>query len=307
MNGLLPFVQKIAPADWPAAAALIVSYVTTDEAAAHAAALADEWTRDAHAADGLFGAYVEGRLVGAAFTQVLPGQTASVWMPRATPNAPTTTRDSLLQAVISYLHECRVQLAQALLPHVTVAEEAALRRWGFARLSDLLYLVCQKDEFPQTPPVTTLTFEPFMPAMRDRLSAIVAATYRETRDFPQLNKLRAVDDVLDGYRATGESGARLWFLIQHSGRDVGCLLLADQIQHDNLELVYMGIVPAARGAGWGIEVARQAEWLAHMAGRSRVVLAVAAENAPAVRMYAAAGFQAWDRRHVFVLRVGAAS
>jgi ribosomal protein S18 acetylase RimI-like enzyme len=62
----------------------------------------------------------------------------------------------------------------------------------------------------------------------------------------------------------------------------------------------MGIVPTSRGAGWGVEIARQAEWLAGVASRGRVVLAVDAENSPAVRMYAAAGFQAWDRRHVFV-------
>ena len=39
---------------------------------------------------------------------------------------------------------------------------------------------------------------------------------------------------------------------------------------------------------------------ARQAERKRLVLAVDAANEPALRMYAAAGFQAWDRRSVFV-------
>ena len=34
--------------------------------------------------------------------------------------------------------------------------------------------------------------------------------------------------------------------------------------------------------------------------RQRLVLAVDAANEPALRTYAAAGFQAWDRRSVFI-------
>lgn len=293
-------IHTIPRVDWPAAAELLVGHAPADERAAHATALVDEWNRDARVTDGLFGAYRAERLVGAAFAQVFPGRTASVWMPRTAPEATCETLDALFRALIGYLDAADVQLAQALLPNVAANEEAALRRWGFARLGDLLYLVCPSDQFPQAPPAKSLTFEPFAPAMRDRLATVVAATYRETRDYPQLGGQRSVGDVLDSYQATGESGSRLWFLVRHATRDVGCLLLADHPQHDNYELVYMGIVPTSRGAGWGVEISRQAEWLAGAASRGRVVLAVDAENAPAVRMYAAAGFQAWDRRHVFV-------
>jgi hypothetical protein len=78
------------------------------------------------------------------------------------------------------------------------------------------------------------------------------------------------------------------------------LLLADHPDDDQWELVYMGIIPAARGRGWGLQITRHAQWLTGCAARRRLILAVDAANQPAVAMYAAAGFQTWNRRSAFV-------
>jgi ribosomal protein S18 acetylase RimI-like enzyme len=83
-------------------------------------------------------------------------------------------------------------------------------------------------------------------------------------------------------------------------RDVGCLLLADHPLQNQWELVYMGIVPEARGMRLGLAVTRHAQRLAHGAGRERLVLAVDAANAPALELYRRAGFLAWDQRRVFL-------
>jgi GNAT superfamily N-acetyltransferase len=107
-------------------------------------------------------------------------------------------------------------------------------------------------------------------------------------------------DVLAGYRATSSFDPSRWFVARHSGQDVGCLLLADIADANQWLLVYMGLLPAARGRGLGIEMVRHAQWLCGQAGRARMVLAVDAENAPAVEIYAAAGFVAWDRRSVWL-------
>ena len=84
------------------------------------------------------------------------------------------------------------------------------------------------------------------------------------------------------------------------GDDVGCLLLTDFPEHENWELTYMGVAPSARGNGWGAHIVRYAQWRARLADRLRLVLAVDADNGPAITLYAAAGFQAWERRTVFV-------
>jgi mycothiol synthase len=62
----------------------------------------------------------------------------------------------------------------------------------------------------------------------------------------------------------------------------------------------MGVVPEARGRGWGRQIVRHAQTLALRAKVERIVLAVDAANEPAMRMYRSAGFEAWDRRAVFV-------
>jgi ribosomal protein S18 acetylase RimI-like enzyme len=64
--------------------------------------------------------------------------------------------------------------------------------------------------------------------------------------------------------------------------------------------MYMGLTPRARGKKLGHAVVRRAQRMSHDAGAERVVLAVDAENIPAIKMYNETGFVAWDRRTVFV-------
>jgi len=145
-----------------------------------------------------------------------------------------------------------------------------------------------------------LQFEPCAGPSDSRLAGIVEATYEGTLDCPLLNGVRQIGDVLEGYRAGGVFHPNLWLIASHAGRDVGCLILSDHPRHGNLELVYMGVLPAWRGRGWGGQLARKAQWLARRLGRPRLVLAVDAANQPAVDAYIAVGFQAWDRRRAMV-------
>ena len=106
--------------------------------------------------------------------------------------------------------------------------------------------------------------------------------------------------MIAGYRATGVYRAENWLIVQHDGQDVGVLILADHPQARHWELVYMGLVPEARGCGWGRQITQHAQTLAEDAQVERIVLAVDAENEPALRMYRTAGFQTWDHRSVYV-------
>ena len=66
------------------------------------------------------------------------------------------------------------------------------------------------------------------------------------------------------------------------------------------EKFLVGVVPFARGRSWGMDITRHAQWLTSRAGRPRLVLAVDAANEPAISMYAALGFRAWDRRTLYL-------
>jgi RimJ/RimL family protein N-acetyltransferase len=93
----------------------------------------------------------------------------------------------------------------------------------------------------------------------------------------------------------------LWWIVQSKNRDVGCVLVAEHTPQ-LWELVYLGIEPAMRGQGLGLEATRAVQHIALKHGVERLVLAVDSANNPAIDLYAKAGFLAWDRQSVFVWR-----
>jgi len=240
------------------------------------------------------------RLVGAILSQVHPGKTALLWPPRLDGGEPATTADQLLKRTVRWLRQNRVRVAHALIETADAEDEAVLRRGGFEPLANLVYLVSLEDDFPQAPPAGPLEFEGYTTANHDRLARLIDATYEQTLDCPKLNGIRHSEDILAGYRASGTFAPDHWWIVRHGRDDVGCLLLAHYPEAGNCELVYMGLVPAARGNGWGRHVAGQAQWLARQAGRARLVLAVDAANTPAIRIYQSLGFRAWDRKGVYL-------
>jgi len=318
-------VGRIERADWPEAARLLVS--GQGQAAQWAAcALVDRWSADQAASQQLFGAFVADRLVAAAWIEPLAGRSAILWPPRET----GTSDVSVLQAVLG---ECRrsmasggISWAQSLLRSPTPMEHALLVEIGFSRLNDLFYLfrlvapdvtteehnVRGNNECRQAPErlcfgnehcdEAGLQFVEFALSDRPRLASIVEDSYHETLDFPQLNGLRAVDEVLESYESIGASGSSLWRIVRCRNEDVGCLFLADHPEDGNLELVYMGVRPRFRGMGWGKSLVVHACRTAVQHARQRVVLAVDAGNEPALRIYRSLGFSILERRAVYVWR-----
>lgn len=255
---------------------------------------------DGQMAQALLGAYRRAQLVGAVLAQPQPGKTALVWLPETTDGEPPTTTVGLLDMESRWLGGRGVRIAQAMPERVSDAQQQALEQTDYRHVADLLYLVCQADQFPTQPPGDALQFEPYQPEDPARLIRVVEATYEQSRDCPALDGVREMGDVLEGYRATGVFDPNRWLIVRHGRQDVGCLLLADHPEHGNWELVYMGVVSSQRGKAWGIEITRYAQWLTGRAGRQRLVLAVDAANGPAIRMYSAAGFRSWDQRHIYL-------
>ncbi len=163
-----------------------------------------------------------------------------------------------------------------------------------------MYLVSLQGAFPTAPPATRLSFEQTSTRSDAELARLVEGTYEQTLDCPALNGVQDCADALASYRGASSFDPALWFVVRHDQRDVGCLLLADFADSDQRLLVYMGLLPEARGKGLGIEVVRYSQWLCAQSGRGRLILAVDAANKPAIDIYAAAGFVIWDRRSVWL-------
>ena len=284
----------------PEALAMLVSREPAAERAGRIATIVTALRQSDVSAVTLVAARRGAKLLAVAWGQILPGKTALLWPARLAIDVHEAIGDRLQTRLDSQLAASGISMAQGVLADHEHVDAKRLERVGYTHAADLLYLVSQLG--PCEVPVAELDidFVPYTPADRKRLSAIVERTYINTLDVPALDGIRDMADVLDGYEQTGEFSPDRWFFIRNGGEDVGCLLLNDHPAQQQWELVYMGIVPEARGNGWGRQATRFAQRLAKAAGRERLILAVDATNDPAVSAYTKTGFFEMLRRSVFL-------
>ncbi len=250
--------------------------------------------------DGLFHARRGDEYVGAAWGQVVPGRTAFTWPPRLEAGVQESIAEGLQQAVDQYLTATGITMSQAVLPDTNCTEAVRLLAAGYHHFADLEYLVCTRAHFPATRPAISVEFTVMKNVDHNRFTTLIESTYSNTLDCANLDNIRTLEDTLAGYRMTGQHRPDWWLVAQHQGRDVGCLILADHEPDDQCEVVYMGVVPDARGLGIGRQMVDQALWLAACQDRQRLVLAVDRRNWPARDIYRAAGFQPWATRSILL-------
>lgn len=301
MSDLLPQIIRCPPELREEALALVLEGIAPSQRWDIAGSLLGTSDPRCAAEEALYVAMNAGRLRGAAWGQLQPGNTAIFWPPQLVAGEAPHKAHRLAEAVVRHLDGLAVGMTQTLLPSQFSEAVPVLTTAGFSHLADLIYLTCEAALFPtRRPQCDGLQFVAFEGAARQRLLALIERTYEGTLDCAALNGMRRIDDVVDGYEATGVFRAENWLIVRADGQDVGVLLLADHVRARHWELMYMGLVPEARGRGWGLHMTLYAEWLAHRASAERIVLAVDAANWPAVAMYQRCGFAAWDRRSVFV-------
>jgi mycothiol synthase len=308
----MPTIGQPTSAELLDALALVFARLETDARRAQIGAAIEE-IQSAAGNHILLCARCEERIVATVWLQMQPGGVGSLWPPGLAAGESKATAATLVDLAISKAAAAGAIFVQSLLETDSGIEAELLKNAGFKHATDLLYLVSQRHAFPTSEPDCDLTFESIGAegARSDsvdqtkwsRLRNIIEQTYQATLDCPAVQGVRSIDDVLASYQAIGEFDPSRWFSVQNakSNADVGCLLLTMHTQQKNCELVYVGIVPVARGEGYGLEVIRRAQWLCGLTDAERLVLAVDAQNAPAIRAYAAAGFETWDRRSVFLL------
>jgi mycothiol synthase len=268
--------------------------------------LLEESASNPAALGGLFAAWQGAELRGAILARLIPGRVAIIWPPRLQGDDTGELALGLLEQAVGWSRQLGAVLAQSLPASAAREDQRRLRAAGFDRIAELVYLMCRIEDRPSAASDEGLEFEPYSAANHQRLKDVVRCTYQGSLDCPEIDGLRDIDDVLEGYRATGVFDPSHWLLVCRDGEDIGCLLLADEPSLGHWELVYLGIVPTWRGQKIGFKAVRHALCRAAEAGRERVVLSVDARNEPAIQMYQRAGFTAWERRPVFIKRLGMA-
>ena len=250
---------------------------------------------DAEPFSGLLIAQSCGEISAVIWVQIQPGRTAVVWLPQTDHPAAL----DLVRAATEFLDKRAVALAQILTRPETHIDPRMLVAGDFKPLALLNYLTVGESHFPPVQPNGKLEFEPLADDQPARLAELLLATYEGSLDCPALNGIREPQDTILGYRAQSNLTTRPWYFVRHQHQDVGVLILDTHKEGENWELVYMGIVPDARGKGFGWQILQHALWLASQGGTQRMVLAVDEDNEHALRTYRRAGFVMWDRRQVF--------
>jgi mycothiol synthase len=240
------------------------------------------------------------RLQGAMVCLPVAGASGLVWPPQASSSsAKREIEDQLLTYAIAWLRQGGAKLGQTLLAEDESHLAAALERHGFVHITGLWYMRHDLDLSPAPPAAAAeLTYESYSTCDRALFERTLLRSYEGTRDCPEVNGVRSLQEVLEGHQAQGIHDPEHWWLARQGGQAVGVLLVAEVSEWQGWDLSYVGVVPEARGRGIGRGITLKALHEARAAGTTQVTLAVDTRNRPAWNLYLGLGFEAFDRREV---------
>ena len=202
--------------------------------------------------------------------------------------------------------------------------DSGLATWcrglGMHRIGTLDYMngeVQEEADHEFDPPNSVeLRFEPLdwnVAGTLKAFSQVVELTYESTMDCPELAEYRTAEQTLRGYQLSAALDPSLWFRVfdKHEAL-VGCLVLASHRDTFSdppdqsatvTELVYMGLVPTARGKGYGECLVRRALQEVRRSGGRKLILAVDQKNDPARTLYVRMGLVPMLSETVWVKRL----
>lgn len=236
-------------------------------------------------------AEMDGRLVGAGLLTAQPGRIGFVLPPGVSRGE--TFRAEIQHAILTRLalrlDELELCIGQVILDPKELALRAVLAQSGFPHLTELHYMVCPAEFAPSIEPRSDVQTETFSADNLERFAQVLDRTYIGTRDCPELDGVRSPHDAIAAHQGTGKFDPNRWWLYRHQNRDAGVLFLNEHPERELLEIVYLGVVPEARGKGLGQLMVERALIEANRTKQS-LVLAVDTRNLPARRIYQKAGF-----------------
>jgi ribosomal protein S18 acetylase RimI-like enzyme len=248
-----------------------------------------------------------GRIEWAMLPVVSPGRTMLLLSP---PSLPRNLSNEPIAAVVDsacdFHQKNGVHLAQLLLdPAASTLRQAYVRR-GFLELAELIYLQREVKKVPSTPPLSkSIEIQNYSASTHDLFQHTIARSYEHSLDCPGLSGMRDMEDVVAGHKGPGEFDPSLWFLLMEDREPQGVLLLGTALHADALELVYLGLVPKARGRGLGDALMNLALLSVFRQNRHELTLAVDSRNTPAMDLYFRHGLRRIGARAALVRQLGA--
>jgi ribosomal protein S18 acetylase RimI-like enzyme len=254
-------------------------------------------------ADGVRVVCAGGRPVGAILCTPVPGAGSLIWPPTVRPDVSqrSALEDALVRDALVWLRQRGSKVVQAMLASEERELAAPLERNGVRRRTRLWYLQhhLQLPTAAQRAP-RRLQLQSLSEAGEAAFGQVLARTYAQTRDCPELDGVRTIAEILDGHRHQGRFDPEHWQIAFDASVPIGVLIVADATEQASCEIVYIGVVPEARRRGFGLELTRHALEEAHLRGLSSVTLSVDERNGPAWELYRKLGFEQFDSREVYL-------
>jgi ribosomal protein S18 acetylase RimI-like enzyme len=229
--------------------------------------------------------------VGVLLLSPLPGPVAAAAAAQAAADA------------LSAVSPQQVHLIQALIRPDDTLRKASLEHAG---LSDLAVLRTMDRLVPRPGPIApdlgTVSLEPCLVGDECHVANLMVDTYQDTLDCPGLRGLRDPMDTLRGHLACGAPIPELWCIVHVDQREAGVLLVADQA--DVSDLVYVGLLPFARGRGVGRLLMNTMLFRLGARPQRRIRLSVDQANTHAVALYESLGFQTRTQSRALIATVG---
>ncbi len=260
-------------------------------------------------------ARVNEMLVGACRWRILLGNVGVVWPPVLdsirlkneirTPHADVTMDQiavALLKQAIAECDQNAPRLMQTLVPINMPQIQNWFEQVGFRQFAERVEMACDTRTHLADVVKSPLTYESIANENQSRFQRVFAQTFIDSLDQAPDSYSGDLEQVWATYRDAGVFRPEHWLIARHESRDVGCLIVTDDPRSGYCELTYLGLAPEFRGQGWGWLLTHQAQHLARAVGRDTLQVAVAAQNAPALKTYTRVGFVEVARRMVLVLK-----
>ncbi len=249
------------------------------------------------------GAYCDGCLLTACLCYVHADRTGMIFVPSVEdrPQLEPAVRQLLVwQRIHTPADGIRLLQLMADPASPAAAPDILYEAAGFRHLADLHYLQCRVREDGEHSVATDATWLAYTPETHAVFTETLQATYLQSLDCPALAGVRTIEDIITGHRHVGRYEPALWQVLLTGGSPSGVLIAALHDDQHALEVVYMGIVPGARGRGFAARLLQRANDLARMSSMRYLTLAVDGANEPALRAYLRFGFTHRATRRAFI-------
>ncbi|MCH8881573.1 MAG: GNAT family N-acetyltransferase [Planctomycetes bacterium] len=257
--------------------------------------------------DWKLGIVTQGRLVGSALGVVSPGKVAMILISSCMPE--TALSDAVTQALEVLEQKAQhagLAILQSLIPPDCADRAQVLGKAGYAFLADMQYLTLKVPQsLPSEPRRLDVVVEDYRSVDEVVFRNTLGRTYEGSLDCPGLNGLRTMEEIVLSHRHTGIHDPRLWLIAKVGADPVGVVLLTHVPLQPAMEIVYVGVVPEARGCSYGSYLVRLAIEQAVRTRSEHLMLAVDHLNHYAGKIYASFGFNETDRRHAWIRKLRA--